>query len=53
MIMNAAYRWRLKLLKNPGGAFCDIVAILETQKEKKDQFERLINAGGGIVVEAK
>lgn len=53
MIMNAAHRWRLKLMKNPKGAFRDIVALLVTPKEKRDQFERLINAGGGIVVEAK
>ncbi|XP_023318938.1 DNA topoisomerase 2-binding protein 1-A isoform X3 [Trichogramma pretiosum] len=53
MIMSAAYRWRLKLLKQPGGAFCNMVALLITQKEKREQFERLILAGGGIVVEAK
>jgi hypothetical protein len=53
MIMNAAYRWRIKLLNNPGGAFRHMVALLFTPKEKKEQFERLIHAGGGIVVEAK
>ncbi|XP_011498023.1 PREDICTED: DNA topoisomerase 2-binding protein 1-A [Ceratosolen solmsi marchali] len=53
MIMNAAYRWRIKLLNDPGGAFRHMVALLFTPKEKKEQFERLIHAGGGIVVEAK
>lgn len=53
MIMNAAYRWRLKLLNDPGGAFRNMVALLVTPKEKREQFDRLIHAGGGIVVEAK
>lgn len=53
IIMNAAYRWRMKLLNDPGGAFRHMVALLVTPKEKKEQFERLIHAGGGIVVEAK
>ncbi|XP_023248158.1 DNA topoisomerase 2-binding protein 1 [Copidosoma floridanum] len=53
VIMRAAYRWRLKLLHEPGGAFRGMVALLISPKDKKDQFERLIKAGGGIVVEAK
>ena len=53
MLMSAAHRWRLKLLKDPGGAFRNMVALLITPKEKKEQYERLIHAGGGIVVEAK
>ena len=53
MLMSAAHRWRLKLLKDPGGAFRKIVAILMTPEGKKEQFERLICAGGGIVVEAR
>ncbi|XP_058791574.1 DNA topoisomerase 2-binding protein 1 isoform X2 [Phymastichus coffea] len=47
VIMAAAHRWRLKLLKDPGGAFQGMIALLITQKEKKEQFVRLINAGGG------
>ncbi|XP_016844726.1 DNA topoisomerase 2-binding protein 1-A [Nasonia vitripennis] len=53
MIMSAAHRWRMRLLKNPGGAFRGMVALLIVQQEKREQFERLIHAGGGIVVEAK
>ncbi|KAJ8681698.1 hypothetical protein QAD02_017490 [Eretmocerus hayati] len=52
-IMKAVYRWRQKLLKDPGGAFRHIVALLITPKEKKEQFERLICAGGGMVIDAK
>lgn len=53
MIMSAAHRWRLRLLKDPGGAFRGMVALLIVPQEKREQFERLIHAGGGIVVEAK
>ncbi|XP_015175176.1 PREDICTED: DNA topoisomerase 2-binding protein 1 isoform X3 [Polistes dominula] len=51
-IAAAAYRWRLKLLKEPRGPFHDIVALLFASAEKYVQFERLIEAGGGTVVEA-
>lgn len=52
-IASAAYRWRLKLLDEPGGAFKDMVAILLVQGEKYNQFTRLIEAGGGTVVQAR
>lgn len=52
-IAAAAHKWRLRLLKNPCGAFHDMVALLIGPKEKCVQFERLICAGGGTVVEAR
>ena len=30
-----------------------MIALLITPKEKREQFERLIHAGGGMVVETK
>ncbi|XP_076627119.1 mutagen-sensitive 101 isoform X1 [Colletes latitarsis] len=53
MIAAAAYRWRLNLLKEPRGPFNNMVALLLVSDEKYDQFERLINAGGGKVVQAR
>ncbi|XP_046481485.1 DNA topoisomerase 2-binding protein 1 isoform X1 [Neodiprion pinetum] len=52
-IAAAAHRWRLKLTTNPGGAFRDMVALLIGPKERCQQFQRLICAGGGTVVEAR
>lgn len=52
-IAAAVHRWRLRLRDEPGGAFRDMVAMLLVPPEKYKQFERLINAGGGVVVEAK
>ncbi|XP_057320530.1 DNA topoisomerase 2-binding protein 1-A isoform X3 [Microplitis mediator] len=52
-LAKAAYRWRIKLSNKNSGAFENMVAILIVPKEKYPQFERLINAGGGIVVQAK
>ncbi|XP_012256497.2 DNA topoisomerase 2-binding protein 1-A isoform X1 [Athalia rosae] len=49
----AAHRWRLWSLENLGGAFHDMVALLIGPEEKCQQFERVIRAGGGKVVEAK
>ncbi|XP_053987839.1 DNA topoisomerase 2-binding protein 1-A isoform X1 [Hylaeus volcanicus] len=53
MIAAAAYRWRLQLLKEPLGAFNNMVALLLVSGEKYDQFKRLIEAGGGKVVQAR
>ncbi|XP_015595302.1 DNA topoisomerase 2-binding protein 1-A isoform X2 [Cephus cinctus] len=53
LIAAAAYKWRIKILQEPGGAFQNMVALLLVQKEKYDQFQRLICAGGGVVVQAK
>ncbi|XP_011139690.1 DNA topoisomerase 2-binding protein 1-B isoform X2 [Harpegnathos saltator] len=52
-IAAAAYRWRLKLLKKPDGPFSDMVALLLVSEEKCDQFKRLIEAGGGSVMQAR
>ncbi|XP_012272472.1 DNA topoisomerase 2-binding protein 1-B isoform X3 [Orussus abietinus] len=52
-IAAAAHRWRLKLMKEPEGAFKQMVALLLVQKEKYDQFKRLICAGSGTVVQAR
>ncbi|XP_043282964.1 DNA topoisomerase 2-binding protein 1 [Venturia canescens] len=52
-IAAAVHRWRLKLSREPGGAFQEMVALLLVNKEKYDQFARLISAGGGTVVQAK
>ncbi|KAI4486795.1 hypothetical protein M0804_006165 [Polistes exclamans] len=52
-IAAAAYRWRTTLLKEPRGPFHDIVALLFASEEKYDQFQRLIEAGGGTVVQAR
>ena len=52
-IASAAYRWRLKLAKEPGGAFDGMVALLMVPEEKYDSFERLIAAGNGTVVQAR
>lgn len=49
----AAYRWRIKLKNQTIGAFKDMIAMLMVPQDKRGQFERLINAGGGIVVQAK
>nr|XP_012145489.1 PREDICTED: DNA topoisomerase 2-binding protein 1 [Megachile rotundata]XP_012145498.1 PREDICTED: DNA topoisomerase 2-binding protein 1 [Megachile rotundata] len=53
IIAAAAYRWRLKLLKEPNGPFCNMVALLLVSGDKYDQFQRLIEAGGGKVVQAR
>ncbi|XP_044585283.1 DNA topoisomerase 2-binding protein 1-A isoform X2 [Cotesia glomerata] len=52
-LAKAAYRWRIRLSNKNSGAYENMVAILMVPKEKYQQFERLINAGGGIVVPAK
>lgn len=52
-IAAAAYRWRLKLLREPKGPFSDMVALLLVSEEKHDQFKRLIVAGGGSVMQAR
>lgn len=52
-IAAAAYKWRLKLLKEPSGPFHNMVALLLTAADKYDQFQRLIEAGGGKVVQAR
>lgn len=49
----AAHRWRVKRQNGSGGAFDGMVAMLLVNKDKYEQFERLINAGGGLVVQAK
>lgn len=50
----AAYRWRLKLAREPDGSpFSAIVALLLISKDKYDQFKRLIEAGGGMVIQAR
>lgn len=43
----------MKLLKEPYGPFNDMVALLLASEEKYDQFKRLIEAGGGTVVQAR
>lgn len=52
-IAAAAYRWRLKLQKQQNSPFSDIVALLMVSEEKYDQFKRLIEAGGGSVMQAR
>ncbi|XP_076286587.1 mutagen-sensitive 101 isoform X2 [Lasioglossum baleicum] len=52
-IAAAVYKWRFQLLKNPSGPFHNMVALLLTSGEKYDQFKRLIEAGGGKVVQAR
>ncbi|KAG7202053.1 hypothetical protein KM043_004733 [Ampulex compressa] len=53
-IAAAAYRWRCKLLRAPlQKPFQDMVALLLVAKEKYPQFQGLIEAGGGQVVEAR
>ncbi|XP_063973163.1 DNA topoisomerase 2-binding protein 1 isoform X2 [Diachasmimorpha longicaudata] len=52
-IAAAAHRWRLALENSRNAAFEGIVAMLIVNKDKYDQFERLIRAGGGTVVHAK
>lgn len=53
-IAAAAYRWRLKLLKKPDSfPFSDIVALLMVSEDKYNQFKRLIEAGGGTVIQAR
>ncbi|KAL6258449.1 hypothetical protein P5V15_010405 [Pogonomyrmex californicus] len=49
----AAYKWRLRLQKELHGPFSDIVALLMVSEEKYDQFKRLIEAGGGVVIQAR
>ncbi|XP_018339764.1 PREDICTED: DNA topoisomerase 2-binding protein 1-A isoform X3 [Trachymyrmex septentrionalis] len=49
----AVYKWRLKLQKESYGPFSNIVALLMVSEEKYDQFKRLIEAGGGLVMQAK
>ncbi|KAL0125656.1 hypothetical protein PUN28_004619 [Cardiocondyla obscurior] len=52
-IAAAAYKWRLKLQKELDGPFSNIVALLMVSEEKYDQFKRLIEAGGGSVMQAR
>lgn len=35
------------------GPFSDMVALLMVSKEKYDQFKRLIEAGGGLVMQVR
>ncbi|XP_018314729.1 DNA topoisomerase 2-binding protein 1-B isoform X3 [Mycetomoellerius zeteki] len=49
----AVYKWRLKLQKELYGPFSNMVALLMVSEEKYDQFKRLIEAGGGLVMQAK
>ncbi|XP_011313192.1 DNA topoisomerase 2-binding protein 1 isoform X2 [Fopius arisanus] len=49
----AAHRWRLALKNSKRRAFQGMVAMLIMNQDKYEQFERLIKAGGGIVVQAK
>ncbi|KAF7995978.1 hypothetical protein HCN44_008733 [Aphidius gifuensis] len=52
-LASAAHRWRVKRKNGGGGAFEGMIAMLLVNKDKHEQFERLIQAGGGLVVEAK
>ncbi|XP_012219736.2 DNA topoisomerase 2-binding protein 1 isoform X1 [Linepithema humile] len=52
-IAAAAYKWRVKLHQEPDGPFFGMVALLMTSEEKYDQFKRLIEAGGGLVTQAR
>lgn len=52
-IAAAAYKWRLKLLKEPKGPFYNMTALLLASGDKYDQFKRLIEAGDGKVVQAR
>ncbi|KAG5323618.1 TOPB1 protein, partial [Pseudoatta argentina] len=49
----AVYKWRLKLQKESYGPFSNMLALLMVSEEKYDQFKRLIEAGGGLVMQAK
>ncbi|CAK9821901.1 DNA topoisomerase 2-binding protein 1-A [Anthophora retusa] len=53
IIAAAAYKWRLRLLNEPSGPFHKMVALLLVSGDKYDQFKRLIEAGGGKVVQAR
>lgn len=53
LIAAAAYKWRVKLRQGSDGPFSDMVALLMTSEEKYDQFRRLIEAGGGLVMQAR
>ncbi|XP_015431486.1 PREDICTED: DNA topoisomerase 2-binding protein 1 [Dufourea novaeangliae] len=53
MIAAAAHKWRLKLLKEPNGPFHNMVALILATGEKYDQFRRLVETGGGKVVQAR
>ncbi|KAH0952086.1 hypothetical protein HN011_008630 [Eciton burchellii] len=53
VIATAVYRWRNKLLCEPNGPFSDMIALLMVSEEKHDQFKRLIEAGGGSVIQAR
>lgn len=52
-LASAAHRWRVKRKNGDGGAFEGMIAMLLVTKDKHEQFKRLIQAGGGSVVEAK
>lgn len=52
-IAAAAHKWRLKLMEQPFGPFHGMVALLMVANERYNQFKRLIEAGGGKVVQAK
>jgi len=52
-IAAAAYKWRIKLRQEPDGPFFGMVALLMLSGEKYDQFKRLIEAGGGSVMQAR
>lgn len=52
-IAASAYRWRLKLTNESGGAFENMVAVLMVPDEKFESFERLIVAGNGCVVQPR
>ncbi|XP_076160180.1 mutagen-sensitive 101 isoform X1 [Ptiloglossa arizonensis] len=53
LIAAAVYKWRLQLLKEPQGPFNNMVALLLASGDKYDQYQRLIEAGGGTVVQAR
>ncbi|XP_017886293.1 DNA topoisomerase 2-binding protein 1 isoform X2 [Ceratina calcarata] len=53
-IAAAAFRWRVKLLKEPDACpFHNMVALLLAEGDKYEMFKRLIEVGGGTVVQAR
>ena len=52
-IAAAAYKWRIKSLQESEGPFFGMVALLMISEEKFDLFKSLIEAGGGLVMQAR
>jgi len=49
----AGYRWRSKICSGQSAAFSGMKAVLMTSEARYQALKRLIQAGGGIILDRK